>query len=60
MSYFVYREMIYSFTAIIFWLVVAALFYFFVTAWQSLFVIAAVGVLLTLLIKEHKDAEVQI
>ncbi len=60
LSYFVYREMIYSFTAIIFWLVVAALFYFFVTAWQSLFVIAAVGVLLTLLIKEHKDAEVQI
>lgn len=55
LSCFVYREMISSFAAVIFWSLVAILFYFFVTAWRSLFVLAAVGVLLTLLIKEHKD-----
>lgn len=55
LSYFVYREMIYSFAAIVFWLMVAILFYFFVTAWKTLFIVASVGVLLTLLIREHKD-----
>lgn len=58
LSYFVYREMIYSFTAIIFWLAIIVLFYFFVTAWKSLFIIAAIGVLLTLLIKEHHKEEI--
>ena len=57
LSYFVYREMIYSFAAIIFWLMVGALFYFFIAAWKSLFVAAAIGVLLTLLIKDHKDEQ---
>jgi hypothetical protein len=55
LSYFVYREMIYSFAAIIFWLIIAALFFFFVVAWKSVFILASIGVLLTLLIKEHKD-----
>jgi len=58
LSYFVYREMIYNFAAIIFWLIVAAIFYFFIAAWRSLFVVASVGVLLTLLIKEHHKEEV--
>ncbi|AKM81025.1 MAG: Transporter, major facilitator superfamily [Candidatus Pacebacteria bacterium GW2011_GWF2_38_9] len=54
LSYFVYREMIYSFAAIVFWLIVAILFYFFVFAWKSLFIVAGMGVLLTLLVKEHQ------
>jgi len=58
LSYFTYREMIYSVAAILFWLVVALLFYFFIIAWKSLFIIAAIGVLLTLLIKEHHTEEV--
>lgn len=58
LSYFVYREMIYNFAAIIFWLLVMAIFYFLIVAWRSLFVIASIAVLLTLLIKEHKDQEV--
>jgi len=58
LSYFTYRQMIYSFSAIIFWLTVAFLFYFFVFAWRSLFIIAALGVLLTLLIKEHHTEEI--
>jgi MFS family permease len=57
LSYFVYREMIYSLAAIVFWIFVAAIFFFFVSAWKSLFVAAAIGVLLTLLIKDHKDEE---
>lgn len=54
LSYFVYREMIYSLAALAFWGFVALIFYFFIAAWKSLFVAAAIGVLLTLLIKEHK------
>ena len=57
LSYFVYREMIYSLAAIVFWLAVALIFYFFVAAWKSLFVAAALGVLLTLLIREKKEEE---
>ncbi len=55
LSYFVYREMIYSLAAVLFWLFVALIFYFLIAAWKSLFVAAAIGVLLTLLIKEHKE-----
>lgn len=55
LSYFVYREMIYSLSAVVFWLLVALIFYFFVAAWKSLFVAAALGVLLTLLIREKKE-----
>ncbi len=57
LSYFVYREMIYSFAAMFFWILVALLFYFFIAAWRSLFIFAAVGVLLTLLVKDHKDSQ---
>jgi len=57
LSYFTYREMVYSLATILFWMAVAVIFYFFVFAWQSLFIVAAVGVLLTLLIKEHHIEE---
>jgi MFS family permease len=59
LSYFVYREMIYSFAAVVFWLLVMVLFCLFANAWKSLFVMAGIGVLLTLLIKEHKDINVE-
>lgn len=55
LSYFTYRQMILSAAAIMFWSLVFFLFYFFGEAWVSLFVVAAVGVLLTLLVKEHQD-----
>lgn len=55
LSYFVYREMIYSLSAIVFWLAVALIFYFFIAAWKSLFIATALGVLLTLLIREKKE-----
>lgn len=58
LSYFTYRQMIYSLAAILFWLIVALLFYFFIFAWKSLFIVAAIGVLLTLLVKEHHIEEV--
>lgn len=60
LSYFVYRMMIYSFAAMVFWVAIALLFYFFGNAWQSLFVMAALGVLLTLLVKEHKEHKEQV
>jgi len=58
LSYFTYRQMILSVAAIMFWSLVFFLFYFFGEAWVSLFLVAAVGVLLTLLVKEHQDPKV--
>jgi len=58
LSYFTYRQMITSAAAVAFWSVVFFLFYFFGEAWISLFVIAAVGVLLTLLVKEHQGPKI--
>jgi len=58
LSYFTYRQMILSVAAIVFWSLVFFLFYFFGEAWVSLFLVAAVGVLLTLLVKEHQDPKV--
>ncbi|MGD9129384.1 MAG: MFS transporter [Candidatus Woesebacteria bacterium] len=55
LSYFVYREMVVAIAAIIFWLLFAAVFVFFTDAWKALFVIASVGVMLSLLIKEKKE-----
>ena len=54
LSYLTYREMIYSLAAVSFWVLVFFLFYFFQDAWQALFALAAVGVLLTLLVREHQ------
>ena len=55
LSYFVYREMLQSLAGIVFWILVFVLFLVFGAAWKSLFVIAAIGVLLTLMIKGHKE-----
>ncbi|MBU0576048.1 MFS transporter [Patescibacteria group bacterium] len=52
-SYFVYRELITSLAAILFWLIVGGLFLFLSQPWLALFVLAAVGVMFSLLIKEH-------
>lgn len=53
-SYYVYREIIISLTAVIFWLAVGGLFFIFDSAWTALFAVAAVGVLLGLLAQEHR------
>jgi len=58
LSYFTYRQMILNAAGILFWSLVFFLFYFFGEAWVSLFLVAAVGVLLTLLVKEHQDPKV--
>ena len=57
LSYFTYRQMITSAAAIVFWSLVFFLFYFLVKL-DNLFLVAAVGVLLTLLVKEHQDPKV--
>jgi len=56
LSYFVYRELIVSVVAILFWLVVGGLFLVFPDPWLALFVLAAVGVLMGLLVKEHHQS----
>ena len=53
LSYFVYREIMVSIASILFWLVVGGLFLIFPDPWLSLFILAAVGVLMGLLVKEH-------
>lgn len=58
LSYFTYRQMILSAAGVLFWSLVFFLFYFFGEAWVSLFLVAAIGVLLTLLVKEHQDPKV--
>ncbi|NCN06366.1 MAG: MFS transporter [Candidatus Pacebacteria bacterium] len=50
-SYFVYRELIRSFTAVLFWLLVGALIWFS-SGWQALFIIAALGVLFSLFVSD--------
>lgn len=50
-SYFVYREVIRSVTAVAFWLVVFALF-LFTSSWTALFILAAMAVLFSLLITD--------
>lgn len=55
LSYFVYREMLQSLSGFLFWVLVFVLFLTFGAAWKSLFAIAAIGVLLTLMIRDHKE-----
>ncbi|MBD3279208.1 MAG: hypothetical protein GF390_00670 [Candidatus Pacebacteria bacterium] len=52
-SYFVYREMIVSATAVVFWTVFALLFIVFPLGWRGLFGLAAIGVALSLLVREQ-------
>ncbi|MFZ5376340.1 MAG: MFS transporter [Patescibacteria group bacterium] len=54
LSYFVYREMILSLAAWFFWLVFLLFFVLFDNGWVALFLFAAVGVLFSLFIKDHR------
>jgi MFS transporter, DHA1 family, staphyloferrin B biosynthesis exporter len=51
-SYFVYREVIISIVAVVFWVAVAGLFATFARGWTGLFILAAMGVLVSLLVKD--------
>lgn len=54
LSYFVYREIVLSVVGVVFWLLFGLIFIFF-AGWNILFVLAAVGVLLSSIITEHKE-----
>ncbi|MCA9368767.1 MFS transporter [Candidatus Woesebacteria bacterium] len=56
LSYFVYREIILNLTAIFFWSVFM-LFFIFDFGWNSLFIFASVGVMLTLMIREKEQLD---
>lgn len=55
-SYFVYRLTNHSIAAAIFWLLLLAFFLIVPLEWNGLFALGAVGVLLSLLVKENKRA----
>lgn len=54
LSYFVYREMIMSLFAMLFWVVIGAVFLFVSNPWTGLFLVAAVGVMMSLAVKEQR------
>lgn len=56
LSYFIYRELIVSMIAVLFWLLVGGLFLITSEPWIVLFVGAAMGVLMSLLVKEHHNS----
>ena len=58
LSYFVYREMILNATAMLFWTVFMG-FFVFDYGWNSLFLFAAVGVGLSLLVKDKEKIYVE-
>lgn len=53
LSYFVYREIVTSLSGVIFWLCFGVFFWFY-QGWNALFIAAGIGVLLTLVISDHK------
>lgn len=53
LSYFVYREMVLHVTAMLFWVVFAA-FFLFDFGWNSLFLFAAIGVALSLFMRDKE------
>lgn len=57
LSFFVYREVIISVVALLFWLVFGGMFVWFVDSWKGLFLLAGFGVMLSLLVKDHKDLD---
>ncbi len=57
LSYFVYREMVMSAGAIVFWLLFAAIFLLLPLGWYTLFIVAAVGVLFSVLVQDNKESE---
>jgi hypothetical protein len=55
-SYFTYREIIISFSSIVFWLIFVLLFLLSGMEWNGLFLVGAIGTLLSLLISnKHED-----
>ncbi len=52
-SFFIYREMVLNLTTVLFWFL-AVLFFIFFSGFQSLYVLAGVGVLAGLLMKDSK------
>lgn len=52
-SFFIYREMLLNIATVIFWGFIA-LFFIFFSGWQSLYLLASVGVLVGLLMKDSK------
>lgn len=58
-SFFTYHRLITSSTRIIFWSVFGGIFLIF-PSWKTLFVLAGVGVMVSLLVKEHRDETIEI
>lgn len=54
-SYFMYREIIVSSTAVLFWLLLASMFLIWRLDWFGLFVMAAAGALMSLLVGKKHD-----
>lgn len=52
-SFFIYREMLLNITTVVFWTFVGIFFIFF-SGWKSLYILASVGVLVGLLMKDSK------
>lgn len=54
LSFFTYREVVINATVVLFWAFFGAVFVF-LENWQALFVLASLGVVISLLIKEHRQ-----
>ncbi len=54
-SYFVYRQVNHSWGALVFWLLFLVFFFLFPVGWSGVFLVGAIGVLMTLLVNEGKD-----
>ena len=52
-SFFIYREMLLNMTTVFFW-TCASIFFLFFSGWQSLYILASIGVLVGLLMKDSK------
>jgi hypothetical protein len=55
-SFFIYREMLLNLASIVFWGLIG-LFFLFFSGWQSLYLLASVGVLIGLLMKDSKHEQ---
>jgi MFS family permease len=56
-SYFMYREIIIQMAVIVFWSILALLFWLIEFDWNTLFVVAAIGVLISLLVNESRPRQ---
>ncbi len=57
LSYFTYREILIKLSGVVFWSVFILFFTLWPLEWNGIFIFAAIGVLLTLLIQESKDLQ---